>query len=608
MAAVVRSAVPSSTIRQEVMDRIAYPALRERFSAVRNSLELPALLMERLRREVLGRMNILQPVPLWHGVLKWGAVTTILAVLLRLAPTFLIASPLEAVSVSTLIPLSGSVSITEGAGWKLLTARMDLTKPLTVRTGNESAATMIFGDFAVLRLDANTEVTLQEAAFEPPQSRKEAIARVAYGQLWATSLLPETLNVATKLVLPQGTVILKQGSISLLTDPQQSTIQVFRRFTEVEGTEGVPVRLVEGEQLTLRGENTEERHLITEAMRNEEWVKTNIVRDAAHHTEVEAHRQAFAQSAAGILPTSTFYTLKRAAEEIDLWLTFHSGTKHEKKLQHAQTRINEAVALLEQGEEEAALQPLAEYKVAIRELASVTEEEALELLNSSLILSSTTVASALPHSPLYDVKKTLVEVSSELPDSNLTLSEVDLYLLSDALLEIEELIANGEIEQGAAAFHELEGAVASVLEREILEEEVVEKDSLKALKTILRSIAFSLEQAEETSPAELASTIEDLQKRVEGNLPAEPTPVIADTDNEKICMSPTEITRRTNAFLSSVFTYQTPRGQRNEVLRQISLLPDCAQSGRILSKVMNKVPVFTRSFVWDALQKIGAGT
>ena len=142
----------------------------------------------------------------------------------------------------------------------------------------------------------------------------------------------------------------------------------------------------------------------------------------------------------------------------------------------------------------------------------------------------------------------------------------------------------------------------------MLEETVVEKDSLKALKTILRSIAFSLEQAEETTPAELTGTIEDLQKRISGKLPAEPVPVIASAEPEKMCMSPEVVTRRTNAFLASVFTYQTPRGQRNEVLRQINLLPDCPQSGRILSKVMNKVPVFTRSFVWEALQKIGAGT
>ena len=466
----------------------------------------------------------------------------------------------------------------------------------------------MWGGWGVVGGGENTEVNLREAAFMAPQDRTEAIARVTYGQLWATSLLPDTLNIATKLVLPQGSLVLKQGSVSLLADPAQSTVQVFHRFTEVEPTASPAIRLIEGEQIKLLADGASERHLVTETMRGEEWVQTNLARDAAHHAEVETHRQELAQAVAGILPTSTFYSLKRAAEEIDLLLTFGSDARHEKKLLNAQTRINEAVALLQQGELEAAESPLAEYKEAIRELASVSEEEAQKMLTSSFIASSTTVASALPHSPLYDVKKTLVEVSTELADSDLPLAEVDLYLLSDALLQIEELIANEQIAEAALAFRGIEGAVTSVMERQTLEEMAVTKDSLKALKTIIRAIAFSLEQSRETVQPELAATLEDLSKRVAGKLPAEPAPIVATAETDKVCMSLQEVTRRTNSFLASVFTYETPRGQRNEVLRQIASLPDCPQSGRILSKVMNKVPVFTRSFVWEALQKIGAGT
>lgn len=603
MEAVIKNMAPAASVRNEVMARISLGRTRESLQSVRDSLVLPALLIHQLRSQVLGRIDA-DRRPLWHGVLRWGAAMTIFAMLLRFTPALLIATPLSAVSANTLIPLSGSVSITEGAEWTELASRMDLLSPLTIRTGNESTATIILGDSAVVRLDANTEVNLRQAAFDPPQSRKESIARITYGQVWVTSLLPETLSIATKLVLPQGSLALKQGSVSVLADPQQSTIQVFHRFTEVEGADALPIRLVEGEQLTLRGENISERHLITDNMRQEEWVKENLSRDAAHHAKVEEHRQELAKEVAGILPTSSFYMLKRAAEDIDLFLTFGSEAKREKQLQHVQTRINEAIVLLEQGEEEAAEDSLAEYKESIRELASVTEEEAVELLNSSLIASSTTVASALPHSPLYDVKKTIVEVSAELPSAEIPFTEVDLYLLSDALLEIEELIANGNLEEAAIAFTEIDGAVASILEKQELD-----KDSLKAVKTILRSIAFSLTQAEESTSPELASTLEDLKGRVAGRLPVE-TPAVASSPpaEEGICMSANEVTRRTNAFLAAVFTYQTSRGQRNEVLRQISLLPDCAQSGRILAKVMNKVPVFTRSFVWEALQKIGAGT
>ncbi|MEK7137082.1 MAG: DUF5667 domain-containing protein, partial [Patescibacteria group bacterium] len=411
---------------------------------------------------------------------------------------------------------------------------------------------------------------------------------------------------ATTLVLPQGNVQLKNGSISLFVDPVRSTLQVYHRFADLMASTGQATHLIEGDQVTLLPEGAIQRNLVTKNMRSEEWVRTNLSRDAAHRTEVEEHMQELARAAAGILPTSAFYELlKRPAEKLDLAMTWSATIRREKQMQHAQTRLNEAFVLLEQGEELAAAEPLAEYREAVAELASITPEEAAALLTPSLILSSTTVASALPHSPLYDVKEALVMASTTLPSSTIALAEVDLYLLSDALLQIEELIAEGSLEEALEAYSGIEGAVASVLEREELEEMKVAKDSLQALRTILRSIAVSLSFAEETAAPELASTLTDLRGRVALRLPTTgvPTPITATVASEEACMSLKEVTRRINQFLAAVYVYETPRGQRNEVLRQIALLPDCEASGRVLAKVMNKVPVFTRSFVWEALQK-----
>jgi hypothetical protein len=540
------------------------------------------------------------------------AVTAVLALAARLSPLLFLATPLQAVAQHVLIPTAGIVSVTRGAEWGIVEGRLPLTEPLTIRTGPESAATVILGDTVVLRLGENTEVNVRTAAYLPPQETREAITRLIYGQLWVTSLLPETLDLAISLILPQGTLSLKQGSVNVLGDPQQSIVQVFHRFAEVTPTGGAPTHLIEGDQLTLQGDGGVQHHLITGQTRADEWVQMNRARDAAHRTEVSERQQELARAAAGILPNSAFYTFKRAAEQVDLFWTFGRAAREEKRMQFAQTRLNEAVALLSEGNREAASSPLMEYREAIRELATLTEEEARELLTSSLITSSTTVASALPHSPLYEVKKTLAATASELPSGDLSSEEVDAYLLSDALLGIEELVAQGNIEESSAAFSGVEGAVASVLSRQELSEAKVEKDSLKALKTILRSIALSLKDAEQAVKPELAATLNELQLKVAGKLPPEATVagkrLGSAVASAQPCMSIREVMRRTNQFLAAVYTYGTARGQRNEVLRQIALLPDCPQSGRILSKVMNKVPVFTRSFVWEALQKIGAGT
>jgi hypothetical protein len=593
---------PISHIRKGILSRIDHPKTSSSLLDSLPSLTPTFDSIANLREQILDRITIWQPAPLWQ---KWGkcvAVTAVLALVLRMTPALFIATPLQAESQNLLIPTKGFVSITEGARWSTLTNQIELNHPLTIRTGVDSSATIVISDDAVLRLSENTEVNLRDPAFD--LSLDGPVARVIYGQVWMTSLLPEALFAGTSITLPQGTLAIKEGSVSTLADPQQSTVQVYHRFASVLPTGDNPINLIEGDQLTLLPSNETQRHLITENMREESWVIENLSKDAVHRSKVADRKQELAKTVAGILPTSTFYTLKRASEQIDLWLTVSEKSRQEKKLQHAETRINEAVVLLKSGNASAAEYPLAEYRDIIRSFASITEDEARELLSSSILSSSTTVASALPHSELYPAKKAVFEAATEIETSEIPLAEVDLYLLSDALLGIESLAASGEVGPATIALNGIEGALMSILEQQELDGIKVGKDELKAIKTIVRSIGFSLENAEEIVKPNQSNILASLKERIDKLSPSIQSTSVAIEEPDQICMTVREVIRRTNQFLASVYTYQTPRAQRNEVLKQISSLPDCPQSGRILSKVMNKVPVFTRSFVWEALQDI----
>jgi hypothetical protein len=593
-----------SRLKEEVMARTAHPKLQHGFEHMKELLQPSGLVMERLRAAIFDHILARAPLPIWRITMKWTASVAAFALLFSFAPKLFLAPTIEASSQNVLIPTEGIVSVTKGAEWTQMVSRLELSEPLTVRTGELSAATIILGDTAVLRLDENTEVNLRPTALLPSHARNEPIARVSYGRLWATSLLPETLSTATTLVLPQGNVQLKNGSISLFVDPVRSTLQVYHRFADLMASTGQATHLIEGDQVTLLPEGAMQRNLVTKNMRAEEWVRTNLSRDAAHRTEVEEHMQELARAAAGILPTSTFYSiLKRPAEKLDLAMTWSSESRREKQMQHAQTRLNEAIVLLERGEELAAAGPLAEYREAVAELASVTPEEAAELLTPSLILSTTTVASALPNTPLYDIKAALAHAGAALPSSSIEPGQVDLYLLSDALLQIEELIAQGNLEESLQAYSGIEGAVASVLERETLEETHVAKDSLQAIRTILRSITVSLNSAEETAAPELASVLTDLRSRVALRLPTTGIP-IASTYVEEECLSDREVTRMKNQILSDIFSLVTPVGQRNTLLAWLKKLPDCDASGRVLAGIMNKVSVPLRWFVWEKLQQM----
>ncbi len=596
-------------LRTEVLARIAHPKTAGAFRDLRTLLTPSLARMMELRAEVLDRISSWQPIPapLWQRALKPIAVVAVVSLCVRFFPLLFIATPIEASFENMLLPTGGTVSVTDGAEWGLVAEERLLESPVTIRTAQESSATIVVRD-AVLRLGENTEVTLSQAAFASKSI--DPIARVAYGQVWITSFLSEALFAGTSITIPQGILALKEGSLSVLADPQQSSVQVFHRFARVLPTGEEPIHLIQGDQLVLLPEGQTQRHLITQAMRSEEWVLQNLSRDAAHRNELVKMKQENAETFAGILPDSAFYFLKIASEKIDLGLTLSGKSRQEKKLQHAKTRLNEAVVLLKAGKKEEAELPLLAYRDAILSIATVSEEEARTLLADSLGASTTIVADALPHSNLYAAKEAVLSLAAETASAEILPGEVDMYLLSDALLEIESLIAQGAVTEAIMAWNGIEGAVVSVVEDQRLGEILVEKDTLKAVKTIIRSISLSIMQGEEMAQGKETDLLVSLKERVEHLSPplTVATTIDSAVQEPAICLSVREVTRLTNQFLAAVYTYQTPVGQRNAVLQQIASLPDCPLSTRILTKVMNKVPVFTRSFVWEAIQEMGSET
>ncbi|MBT3834614.1 FecR domain-containing protein [Candidatus Peribacteria bacterium] len=607
----VKSFNPSSDLRSEVLNRISQNKTNEALSSTRNFLSPGSNVIDILKREIIHRISgaprgleIQESFAMLFKprLVRFASATVIFALLLRITPALFIATPTLAESQSLLIPTKGFVATIDGAEWSPVSEQIDLSKAVTIRTGADSEATVVLRDNAILRIAENTEINLRETAFDISANR--SIARVIYGQIWVSSFLSDALSRESKITIPQGTVTIKQGSVNILADPQQSTVQVFHRSANVFATGAAGnTYLVQGDQLSLLPESQTQRHIVTSAIKNESWTKENLSRDAVHRTEIAERKQLHAESLAGILPTSAFYSVKRASEAIDLLLTIGEKPKQEKKLRNAKTRLNEAVALLKTGEKEAAQMQLDEYKSEMQEIAENTDADTRDLLTDSLIDSNSTVSSALPHSELYVAKKAVLETSAELSTSELSMDQIDLYLLSDALLNIESLISEGQIENAYDAFNGISIAISSVLENNELNEVAVEKNSIKSIKNILRSVAFSLEQSKEVVEAQQIKTASKMLAEVNRFLPITQIASVP-AEAQKQCMNAREIVRRTNQFLSSVYTYKTSRAQRNEVLRQIAELPDCIESGKILSKVMNKVPVFTRSFVWEAIQEM----
>jgi hypothetical protein len=528
--------------------------------------------------------------------LRWVVVAMCLVLLLRVTPLFFIAPTIEASSERLLLPVEGSVSIAQGTEWVGVTEQVPLQGPLSIRTGREGKATLVLGD-NVLRLAPRTEVTLGLGAFDDLPTTESPIARVSYGQVWVHGVMPGSIGRGMKIVLPQGAVALQGGSVALYVDPEQTTVQVYRRSAAATPLRQGTMKLLEGEQLTLRPEGPPQLHAITSEMRDEEWVRENIARDAVHSQEVvDASWERNLQSA-GIPRTSSLYALKRLSEKLDLWFTVAPVVKAEKQVRQAQTRFAEAVQLLSEGKEELAAVSLDEYRSAIAVLARLTEDEALEhLLTLAVAEAMTAFSRALPDGGgLYKAKEVVLETSAVLQENAITETEVQNHLFLDALLAVEERLQQGQIDVAEEGMKGIIPAVAVVLQNGGEDG----KELAREVKAILRSLLMTLEETERRHGP--AQSIVAMRDAVNAYLPVQ-KPVVHAGSRPQQHLTEREIRRKVDGILRSIYTYNLPQGQTNELIRQLKVLDVTGEDrGTVLSMLLNRVPLHTRHVVWGQL-------
>lgn len=73
---------------------------------------------------------------------------------------------------------------------------------------------------------------------------------------------------------------------------------------------------------------------------------------------------------AGTLPDNPFYMLKRFVEQIELWFAFNDVEKTKIRYKHAETRLAEAVALIEKNKTDMAKDVIKEYNKAMNDMAA----------------------------------------------------------------------------------------------------------------------------------------------------------------------------------------------------------------------------------------------
>ncbi len=431
-------------IWQRVLETLGEGATAPLWERIRG--QLGSLEQNALWQRVLDRIST--PAPSWSltPALRYAATFVLLVFVVRMSPA-LFAPPTAAKTEVELRPTHGEVSILIGGLFQPVDEPITLSKSALIQTGIDDEATIIFHDAAVLRLGANTTVSIHDLS-ERPSSEYNPTMTVYRGKLWVQSFLGtrgQPLTIGTE----QGTVQVREGSVAFMQGGDEESagtdIRVWNRSaTVVRGNE--MVTLFAGDRVTLQGD---ERAFVTKMpsiASDDAWTKANLASDLVHQREIARLQQQRLAYQAGVLPTSAFYPVKRLAEQVDVLMTIGSEAKAEKLLQQAETRLSEAAALIAEGSVQDAKASLEEYKQTIHDMASGSGDTIVQsLVAERVAMASESVSAALPEDGVYLVKEAVLESTNALPESTEQTDnhDADRELLADQLAALVRKIGEG---------------------------------------------------------------------------------------------------------------------------------------------------------------------
>ncbi len=261
----------------------------------------------------------------------------------------------------------------------------------------------------------------------------------------------------------QGRVLVHEGSVSIDAGGQTDVRAWHRGISVIR--HGQSMVLVAGEQVTLEKTRAPLITRIPADGYDNAWVTQNLTMDAVHQREIAQLQQERRAASAGILPDSGFYPAKRFAEAVDVLFTLDADSRARKIITHANTRLNEAAALLSRGSGSdlaAAQEPLREYREAMLSVASgAIASPAVESLLEQEVVgeASADLAAALPDDSAYPLKQAVRETIASLPDS-VEKPDTGGAELLDELTLVKRQADDGEVQAAKTELEKLQPELA----------------------------------------------------------------------------------------------------------------------------------------------------
>ncbi len=446
----LHSLEPDATRKARVWSRIEQrlePARAANLlTQVRQWLEPDDALHSRVRTLMAAHMTPAPARTFGLGMAKWTVAVLIVAVLVRSSPLLFLAPRTVAATSVTLTATRGTISLGDEGLLQPITGEITLEGPGRITTG-DGEATFTLHSYGVVRLAPATVFALDDLASHPVLPLTGSLYD---GTAWIYSLIPAGL-AGLSVETPAGIVTVNEGSVGLRVNGSLLTVDVWDRSARV--TVDDEEFILQPDQRLVAGPGIAPRlSAINPQGAADAWVTENLARDSAHRRELAQWQHEVRAASAGILPTSPLYRVKRAAEAVDLLFTFSGQARAQKTLALAETRLNEAAALLPDaptdaveatsqvlrlaasgsaviatipegsaGSGELVRSLLAEYRDTILSLAAESHSGSgatADFVVNELAANTIQLAAALPSDVSYPLKQAVLATTAALPESD----------------------------------------------------------------------------------------------------------------------------------------------------------------------------------------------
>ena len=572
---------PKKSLQKTVWNRISSQIelpQASTFTRIKIAFQPSAELKEQIKARVLASLEPVQHIAYWPLTAKWTAAFALFGLLVRMSPMLIIASPTVAETEALLIPTRGEVFVSIGGMWQTVEREIALEPGMKLRT-HDGEASIVFHDDGVIRLDSMTTVELQDLSDRlEPASEIFPTLTLYTGKMWVQGLVPPQLRGIT-VATSHGHITVNEGSVSI-TEDDYVDVEVYDRMATVQKN-GTQVFLASGERTRLYEDNVLLVKKVPAKWYQYSWADQNLMRDAVHRHDIAQmqHERRIAQ--AGILPTSRFYGVKRFAELVDVWFTFDQETRVSKQLQGAETRLNEAAALIYNGDKADVV--LEEYRDTLQAIAGGEHHGSLaEFLVQRAIAGSTAkMAAALPGDESYAIKKMVLETSAELSDGVASQEDAQGTLLIDGLAVMMRSADEGRIDLVQSVWSDLHPYLFTLENEELALDPAIYKEAKMLLTFLASSLHIASNRGAQVDP--------ELLDDIAMYLPAP-------RDITDVSLSEEAVMHIVMTIKEKIFIYDMTQSRINQFIAEIKALNGHPDQGRILRRLAFTLPDGPESF------------